>query len=95
MSKVIQFLESVGAAPALLPDQYAALVAELDVGDAQRDALIGRDTAALGELLGGRPVMRCAIFEPQREPGQDPDQQSPGEGGEEPDSIPDNDSQAA
>lgn len=94
MSKVIQFLESVGAAPALLPDQYAALVAELDVAQAQRDALAGGNTAALGELLGGRPVMRCAVFEPQRQPVEQPDQ-VPDEGGEQPDSQPDEESQSA
>ena len=94
MSKVIGFLEAMGAAPALLPDQYAALVEQLDVGDAERDALIGCDAAALRDLLGGRPVMRCAIFEPQREPSQEPDQ-VPDQGGEEPDSIPDEDPKRA
>ncbi len=92
MSKVIQFLESVGAAPALLPDQYAALVAELDVGNAQRDALIGRDTAALGELLGGRSVMWCTVFEPQRDPQPE---QLPDQDGEQPEGLPDEDSDAA
>lgn len=95
MSKVIRFLESVGAAPALLPEQYSQLVSELDVMEEQRDALVARNAAVLGELLGGRAVMRCAIFEPQREPDREPDQQSPGEGGEEPDSTADGASQAA
>lgn len=94
MSKVIRFLESVGAAPALLPDQYAELVAQLDVEDSERDALIGRDADVLGELLGGRPLMRCAVFEPQRQPAEQPDQM-PDDGGEEPDSSPEGESQSA
>lgn len=89
MSKVIRFLESVGAAPGLLPDQYAALVAELDIGDAERTALLDRDATTLGDLLGGRAVMRCSVFEPQREPAQEPDRELPGEGGDEPDYEPD------
>jgi hypothetical protein len=89
MSTVIRFLESVGAAPALMPGQYASLVARLNVDEAEHNALIGRDAEALGELLGGRAVMCCVVFEPQRDPGQDPDQQSPGDGEEEPDSTPD------
>ncbi len=94
MSKVIRFLESVGATPGLLPDQYAALVERLDVDDAQRSALLSGDAVALRDLLGGRPVMRCAVFEPQREPSREPDQ-VPDEGGEEPDSIPDEDPKGA
>ena len=88
MSKVIRFLESVGVAPGLLPEQYAALVAELDVGEAERSALLDRDAAALGDLLGGRPVMRCAVFEPQREPAQEPESEPDGDG-EEPSYEPD------
>lgn len=92
MSKVIRFLESVGAAPALLPDQYAELVAQLDVEDSERDALIGRDAEALGDLLGGRAAMWCTVFEPKRE--QQPEQ-TPDQDGEEPDSSPDDESSAA
>lgn len=92
MSKVIRFLETVGAAPALLPDQYAALVDQLDVGDAERDALLQCDAAVLGDLLEGRPVMWCTVFEPKRDPQPD---QAPDEDGKEPDSTPDDDSQAA
>lgn len=93
MSKVIRFLESVGAAPGLLPDQYASLVERLDVADAEREALLECDTTALGDLLGGRQMMWCTIFEPNREPVQQPDQ-APDEGGEEPDSVPAEESSA-
>ena len=91
MSKVIRFLETVGAAPALLPDQYAALVEQLDVGDAERDALLQCDAKLLGDMLEVRAVMRCSIFEPQRNPEPE---QAPDEGGEEPDSVPDEKSQS-
>ena len=88
MSKVIGFLEAMGAAPALLPDQYAALVEQLDVGDAESDALIGCDAAALRDLLGGRAMMWCTVFEPQREPAKQPDQ-APDQDEDEPGSAPD------
>lgn len=63
MSKVIAFLETMGASPMLSSTQYAAAVAALDVDAAQRDALLARDHAVLNTLLGGRATqMMMALF---------------------------------
>lgn len=79
MTNVIRFLEGMGAAAPLPPEQVAAAIAALNVGDAERQALLDRDVDALSGLLGGRQVMRCAIYEPMREPDQQPDQDRPDE----------------
>lgn len=70
---VIRFLESVGGAS--IPDAaYFAAVEALDVGDAEREALIARDGAALGRLLGGRERMYCSVLAPERDvPEESPD----------------------
>ena len=73
MSQVLQFLESLGrdGHPAhLVGREFEAMVSSLDIDDAQRQALLDRDAAGLGNLLSARPVMLCSIFpadEPQRE----------------------------
>jgi hypothetical protein len=67
MSNVIQFLESLGSNPAkahFATAAYAAAVASLDVGDAQRQALLDRDHSALNDLLGGREKMMCMVWLP-------------------------------
>lgn len=73
MSNVIEFLDRIGRNPMPTADAYAASVAALDAGAAEREALLARDAGALNDLLGGRPVMRCAVFEPSRQPDQEPD----------------------
>ncbi|MEP6633244.1 MAG: hypothetical protein ABJA62_03465 [Luteimonas sp.] len=69
MSNVIRFLESLGGNPSLTrlsPAQYAAAVASLNLDDAQQQALLDRDAAALNDLLGGRAKMYCTQY-PARE----------------------------
>ena len=76
MTSAIQFLETLGGNPAtgkLSASAYAAAVAELDVDENQRQALIDRDHAALNEMLGGREKMVCMIW-PADEPGRTDDQ---------------------
>jgi hypothetical protein len=70
---VIKFLENAGGAP--IPDAaYLAAVEALDVGQAERDALIARDGIALGKLLGGRDKMYCSVLAPERDvPEEAPD----------------------
>lgn len=79
MTSVIRFLEGLGAAAPLPPDQVAAAIAALDVNAAQKEALLARDADALSGMLGGRIEMRCSIFEPHREPDQEPDGETPAE----------------
>lgn len=73
MSNVIEFLDRIGRNPMPTAEAYAASVAALDADAAEREALLARDADALNDLLGGRPVMRCAVFEPSRQPDQEPD----------------------
>jgi hypothetical protein len=78
MSNVIQFLESLGRNPAnaLPPADYAAAVAALDIDDAQRQALLDRDHAALNGLLGGRAKVYCLVAPAENEPQQDEQRES-------------------
>ena len=78
MSNVIQFLESLGRNPAsALPHaDYAAAVAALEIDDAQRQALLDRDHAALNGLLGGRAKVYCLVAPAENEPQQDDQQES-------------------
>lgn len=67
MPNAIQFLETLGRSPAsahVLAGGYAASVAALDVDEAQRDALLGRDARALNGLLEGRDSMLCVVCTP-------------------------------
>jgi hypothetical protein len=79
MSNMVRFLETLGSNPALTKlsaAEFEAIVATLDVDDAQRQALIARDDAALSDMLGGRERMLCVIW-PADEPMRENDQ--PGE----------------
>ena len=87
MSKVIQFLETLGNNPALSAAEYAASVAMLGLDDAQQDALLGRDHKALNELLEGRTTLRFVIATPDDVPAESPDD-SDGDG------VPDRDEPA-
>lgn len=81
MSEAIRFLDSIGAAAALAPSEYGAAVSALGVDDAQKNALLQRDDAALALLLEARATMMCIISAPQEEepePSQD-DEPEPGE----------------
>jgi hypothetical protein len=71
MSNLIQFLHSAGRGPrnlAALGTSYEDVVARLEIEEAQKRALIARDTALLNELLGGRPVMYCSQYSPGPKP---------------------------
>jgi hypothetical protein len=74
MSNVIQFLESAGRKP-LTAAEYGATVAALEVDDASREALLGRDHQALNDLLGGRPKMYFMVVAPDEE--QDTPEEAP------------------
>lgn len=78
MSNAIQFLESLGASPASVcrdADAYARALSEVDVDEAQQQALIGRDVDALARLLDGRSQMLCMIVTPDgAEEREEPDQ---------------------
>lgn len=82
MSNAIQFLETLGRNPALIHSSaqaYAQAVAELDVDDMQRSALLDRDHAVLNALLEGRARMLCAICTPDDDSEQEaiPDDSDP------------------
>ena len=82
MSNVIQFLAALGSRPAMTAADFAATVGELDVGDAQRQALLDRDQDALNGLLGGREQMLCLIMNPGDEPvrkDDDGSEEAPGD----------------
>jgi hypothetical protein len=62
---IVQFLETLGAAPnQMSAANYAHAVEALGLDDAARDALLARDANAVNRLLGGRKVMRCMIATP-------------------------------
>lgn len=77
MSNVIEFLDRIGRNPMPSAEAYAASVAVLDVDAPEREALLAHDAAGLNDLLGGRPMMWCAVFEPSRQPDQEPDGEVP------------------
>lgn len=91
MSNAIRFLESLAQDPAyarLSESQRQALLDQLDVEPAQRDALRQGDADALSQLLGGRERMMCLIISPGEEPDSTtppPDTDQPGD---EPDGEP-------
>ncbi|MBW8312680.1 MAG: hypothetical protein K0M64_11690 [Rhizobium sp.] len=84
MSNVIAFLEALGreASPIESEVEYIASVEALDVDDQVRHALLARDAGKLGELLGARPRMVCALMpadddERKDDDGDDDDKDSP------------------
>lgn len=77
MSDVIDFIESLGARPAMAPSDYAAAVGRLAADEDTRDALLRRDAGALGAALGGRDVMWCAILSPDETPADEPGREDP------------------
>lgn len=87
MSNVIQFLEAAGQGVALAPVDYETAVASLDIDDAQREALFGRDHARLSDLLDGRIKMMCIVHAPLREDEPSPDDDGFTVPGEEEDEV--------
>jgi len=86
MSNVIAFLESVGKASALSMqgEEFVAAVDALEVDDETRLALMSRDGAALGDLLGGRARMICALM-PADDDNQKDSEEDDGEDQDSPD----------
>jgi hypothetical protein len=71
MSNVIDFLEALardGGPEAHSPQRYAAAVAALDIDESLRDALLRRDAAALGRLLGARHNVMMILVPAEDEP---------------------------
>lgn len=91
MSNAIQFLEALGASPATASrdaDAYARALSVVDVDEAEREALIGRDADALARLLDGRAHMLCMVATPDGGETQDEPDKSD-EDGNEPDDTDD------
>jgi hypothetical protein len=61
MSNVIRFLEAI-AIQHPGETHYGAMVADLDVDDSQKTALMNCDGTALARLLGGRDAMCCMVL---------------------------------
>lgn len=70
MLNTIQFLETLGSQTSPSQD-YESAVAALEVSDLERAALLGRDHAALNEVLGGRGKMFFGIMAPHEEPEEE------------------------
>jgi hypothetical protein len=81
MSSTIQFLETLGSNPLSAAD-YSAVIGALDIAQPEREALLGRDHAALNALLGGRSKMFFGVLAPHEEPLEEeesPFEETPGE----------------
>lgn len=78
MSPAIGFLASLGSKP-LTAAEYAAAVANLDVDEPQRAALIDRDVVALNGLLEGRTKLCFAVCAPDEQDAPVPDGDEPAE----------------
>jgi hypothetical protein len=78
MSNVVQFLEALARNPKpLSAEDFAAAVADAQLDQASKEALLLRDANALNELLGGRTKMICMIAPAENdEPQQDEDRES-------------------
>jgi hypothetical protein len=75
MSKIIQFLETVGRNPRMTAQQYSHAVDLLDLDAPQREALLQRDHAALNTLLGGRAAQMMMMLFPVEDSPQRDDEQ--------------------
>lgn len=78
MSNVIPFLEAMGRNPGmtrLSAADFAATVALLEIGDAERQSLLLRDHSSLNDLLGGRAKMVCMVWSPEEQPVRKDDDQ--------------------
>jgi hypothetical protein len=62
---IVQFLETLGAAPNQpSAANYAHAVEALALDDAGRQALLTRDVAQINRAVGGRADMRCFVAVP-------------------------------
>lgn len=79
MSKVVQFLEALGAsADRMTNADYLEAVEAAGLDSDARAALISRDAKELNRLLGGRATVLAYVFTPDREPdGDSPMREAP------------------
>jgi len=61
---IVQFLETLGASPALSTANYVGAIDASGLDEATRDALLKRDAQGINRLVGGRAAMRCLIATP-------------------------------
>jgi hypothetical protein len=76
VSNVIQFLQAMGADATMARmagSEYQDAVDALEVGERQKQALLGRDDTKLRELLDSRATMFCMIFSPEEESPKSPE----------------------
>lgn len=97
MSNVVQFLEFLGRdANPLNEADFALAVAGLDVESEAKEALLQRDFAALGEVLGARATVLAYIVAPEEEEdGKDDESQPDDDGQEGPEHVQEQSVQAA
>lgn len=78
MQDAIRFLEKLGQDVAIGGNAYAALLAEEVADGAARDALLGRDVAALNDVFGTGAPWFCMVATPDGDESERP-QESPDE----------------
>jgi hypothetical protein len=61
---IVQFLETLGASPALSTANYVSAIDASGLNEATRDALLRRDAEGINSLIGGRAAMRCFVATP-------------------------------
>lgn len=62
---IVQFLETLGAAPnPMSAAHYAHAVEALGLDETAREALLARDAGAINRAAGGRAEMRCLVAVP-------------------------------
>jgi len=61
---IVQFLETLGASPALSTANYVSVIDASGLDEATRSALLARDAEGINRLIGGRAGMRCIIATP-------------------------------
>lgn len=78
MRDAIRFLERLGQDAAIGSNAYAALLAAEVADGAARDALLGRDVAALNDMLEGSAPWFCMVATPDGDESERP-QEAPDE----------------
>jgi len=61
---IVQFLETLGASPALSTANYVSAIDASGLDEAACNALLKRDAEGINRLLGGRAAMRSFIATP-------------------------------
>ena len=73
MSKVVEFLASLGSNADLSTEAYATALDELDISPELREALARRDVSRLPQLLGAQSPV-CIMLAPAEDAPQREDQ---------------------